>query len=78
MKYLAAFLAQFENLGSPSQGTAETAESPPATSGASTGLVLDGPTNATGLACDDCGRATPIAIVTDYGARYCRRCQRGD
>jgi ribosomal protein S14 len=65
VKYLATFLAQFENLGSPSQGTAETAQSPPAASGATTGL-----------ACDDCGRVTSVAIVTDYGARYCRRCLR--
>ena len=29
---------------------------------------------ALGMLCDDCGRPTVIAIVTDYGARYCREC----
>lgn len=27
-----------------------------------------------GLVCHDCGRSTVVALVTDYGARYCRDC----
>ena len=27
-----------------------------------------------GVLCDDCGRPTRFALVTDYGARYCREC----
>jgi hypothetical protein len=27
-----------------------------------------------GVICDDCGRPTRIALVTSYGARYCREC----
>lgn len=30
------------------------------------------------LACDDCGRVTPVLILTDYGCRYCRNCIRPD
>jgi hypothetical protein len=29
---------------------------------------------ALGAHCDDCGRPTRIALVTDYGGRYCREC----
>jgi hypothetical protein len=29
---------------------------------------------ALGLICDDCGRPTAVALVTDYGSRYCREC----
>jgi hypothetical protein len=29
---------------------------------------------ALGVLCDDCGRPTVIAVVTDCGARYCREC----
>ena len=27
--------------------------------------------------CDDCGKEATITVLTDYGARYCRRCLRG-
>jgi hypothetical protein len=27
-----------------------------------------------GMLCDDCGRPTVVALVTDYGSRYCREC----
>ncbi len=33
---------------------------------------------AMGTSCDGCGRETWLVLVTDYGARYCRRCHRGD
>jgi hypothetical protein len=34
----------------------------------------DSMNDALGVVCDDCGRPTVAAIVTDYGARYCREC----
>ena len=46
---------------------------PEATAATSTPMAFDDPTNdARGVLCDDCGRPTVIAIVTDYGFRYCR------
>jgi len=38
-------------------------------------MAMDDPMNdARGALCDDCGRPAVIAIVTDYGSRYCREC----
>jgi hypothetical protein len=27
--------------------------------------------------CDDCGKEATVTVLTDYGARYCRKCLRG-
>ena len=27
--------------------------------------------------CDDCGKEATVTVLTDYDARYCRRCLRG-
>ncbi|MGB8299106.1 MAG: hypothetical protein WCG85_27050 [Polyangia bacterium] len=27
--------------------------------------------------CDDCGKEATVTVLTDYGARYCRRCLQG-
>ncbi len=46
-----------------------------ATTAAPATMAMDDPMNdARGVLCDDCGRPTVIAMVTDYGARYCREC----
>jgi hypothetical protein len=38
-------------------------------------MAMDGPMNAAlGVICDDCGRPTPVALVTSYGGRFCREC----
>jgi hypothetical protein len=38
-------------------------------------MAMDDPMNdARSMLCDDCGRPTVIALVTDYGCRYCREC----
>jgi hypothetical protein len=38
-------------------------------------MASEDPMNrALGAPCDDCGRPTSIALVTDYGSRYCRDC----
>jgi hypothetical protein len=40
-----------------------------------TTMSSDDPMNgALGALCGDCGRPTRIALVTSYGARYCREC----
>jgi hypothetical protein len=45
------------------------------TQAAPTTMSSDNPMNgALGAPCDDCGRPTRIALVTSYGARYCREC----
>ena len=27
--------------------------------------------------CDDCGKKATVTVLTDYDARYCRRCLQG-
>jgi hypothetical protein len=85
MKYLSAFLAQFENLESLGQGTAGTAGSP-VVAGAplATVPVTAEPTatpepeaadqDITPRCCDDCGRTSPVLLITTYGGAYCREC----
>ena len=73
MKYLASFLGQFSGGESLPQGTDRTAKSPAGTSDA----VLEAvPASTPGEVCDDCGWECTVTLVTDYGARYCRRCLR--
>jgi len=46
-----------------------------ATSDVPATMSMDDPMNdAPGVRCDDCGRECTVTLVTDYGARYCRRC----
>jgi hypothetical protein len=33
-------------------------------------------TVASGTTCDDCGKATTVLVLTDYGCRFCRDCLR--
>lgn len=84
MNTLASLLRELRDSESPGQGTPETpgssssaardSELPrqraPETPG-SHDYVTD---TAMRVLCDDCGRPTVIALVTDYGARYCRAC----
>ena len=87
MTDLASLLRDLRDLESPGQGTPGTPGSPvesgtplvtvpaPKETNVKTTMAFDDPmNNARGVLCDDCGRPTVIALVTDYGARYCREC----
>jgi hypothetical protein len=90
MNYLTSFLEQVRNSEHLGKGTDKTDKSTqgateaaltsvPATVEATTAtsitMAFDDPMGeALWPTCDDCGRPTVIALVTDYGARYCREC----
>ena len=71
MKYLTSFLEQIEKSGDLGRDTPNTPKSPPSTTEAAPAVVPESPP---GVRCDDCGRKCTVTLVTDYGARYCRRC----
>ena len=73
MKYLTSFLEQIEkseNLGSVTDKTDKSTCG--VTDGAS--APAPAPESPPGVRCDDCGQECTVTLVTDYGARYCRRC----
>ena len=49
----------------------------PAPEAHSTGTPAAPATAQAANVCDDCGKEATITVLTDYGARYCRRCLRG-
>jgi hypothetical protein len=74
MKDLAALLQDLRDLESTGQEAPGTPESTPRVSGEPRDRQPEqGPVEPHGQ-CDDCGRPTVVAIVTDYGCRYCREC----
>ena len=74
MKYLTAFLSQFSNSQeSLVQGTDKTDRSTVSLPDADA-EPAPAPESPPGVRCDDCGQKSVVTLVTDYGARYCRRC----
>jgi hypothetical protein len=71
MKYLTSFLEQIEKSESLGSGTDRTDKSP---ASAPDGVPASVPESPPGMVCDDCGQECTVTLVTDYGARYCRRC----
>jgi hypothetical protein len=73
MKYLTSFLEQIEKSESLGSGTDKTPKSPARLPDVT---PAPAPESSPGVRCDDCGQECTVTLVTDYGARYCRRCLR--
>jgi hypothetical protein len=71
MTDLATLLRDLHDLECTGQGTPETPESPPTLAQPSD---LPEAQDIAPRRCDDCGRTSPVLLITDYGGAFCRAC----